>query len=172
MAATEDSGRPGQEQRVGRSRFVVPHESFDWYVRGMALSALACGSFVGVASWYYHQHLFEALGLAQQAGWPELVNQYARLSMLSAGVVTVASALFITLISMFLFHRIVGPIYRLKMHMIAVCNGEEVSELHFRHNDQLSDVSEVYNKLLLSLDVVQPEKPADDTASPEPETTA
>lgn len=149
----------GSNQRIGRSRFVVPHSSFDWYVRGMALSALACGAFVGFASWFYHQQLFAALGLSNQAGWPELVGQYSRLSFMAAGIVTVMSALFITLMSMFLFHRIVGPVYRMKLHMQSILNGEEVTAMRFRSTDQLSDVNELYNQLLVSLDVIPPEKP-------------
>ncbi len=152
--------------RIGLSRFMVPHASFDWYVRGIGLSALAFGALTGIASWAYHMQLFDALGLSGHAGWPELVAQYGRLSMLAAGIVAVTMAIFITLVSMFLFHRIVGPVYRLKQHMIAVANGEEVRALRFRDGDQLADVGEVYNQLLASLDVIEHEKPEQDATAP------
>ncbi len=145
--------------RVGLSRFMVPHSSFDWYVRGIGLSALAFGLLTGLASWGYHMQLFDALGLAGQAGWPELVAQYGRLSMLASGVVAVTMSIFITLVSMFLFHRIVGPVYRLKQHMIAVANGEDVRPLRFREGDQLADVGDVYNQMLAALDVIDADKP-------------
>lgn len=153
--------------RLGRSRFVVPHAAFDWYVRAMALSALACGAFTGLASWVYHLELFDALGLASQAGWPELVTQYGRLSLIAGGIVMVTTALFMTLISMFLFHRVVGPIYHMKQHMIAVSNGEDVNPLKLRDTDQLADVCEVYNQLLVALDVIDAEKPEPAAASSE-----
>ena len=146
--------------RLGRSRFIVPHAAFDWYVRGIALAALVCGAFTGLASWVYHLQLFDALGLGQQAAWPELATQYGRLSLMAGGVVMVTTAIFMTLISMFLFHRIVGPIYRLKQHMIAVSNGEDVAALRLRDTDQLADVCDVYNQMLVALDVIEPEKPA------------
>lgn len=154
--------RSTQNFRLGRSRFIVPHAAFEWYVRGIALAALVCGAFTGLASWVYHLELFDALGLGNQAGWPELATQYGRLSLMAGGVVMITMALFMTLISMFLFHRIVGPIYRLKQHMIAVSNGEDVSALRLRDTDQLADVCEVYNKMLLALDVIADDKPEPD----------
>jgi hypothetical protein len=152
--ATERS----KNARIGISRFMVPHASFDWYVRGIGLSALGFGVVTGITSWAYHMELFDALGLASQPGWPELVAQYGRLSMLAAGAVAVTMAMFITLVSMFLFHRIVGPVYRLKLHMIAVANGEDVQPLRFRDGDQLADVGDAYNQLLVALDVLDADK--------------
>jgi len=125
----------------------------------MAFSALGCGVFVGLVSWLYHMQLFDALGLAHQAGWPELVAQYGRLSMLAAGVTAVATSLFITVVSTFSFHRIVGPVLNLKQHIIAVTNGEPVQPLCFRATDQLSDVSDLYNRMMVALDVLDEEKP-------------
>jgi len=163
--ATPSSEHNPQNARIGLSRFMVPHESFEWYVRGIGLSALAFGVLTGVASWGYHLQLFDALGLSNQAGWPELVAQYGRLSLLAAGIVSVVMAMFITLVSMFLFHRVVGPVYRLKQHMIAVANGEDVRALRFRDGDQLADVGDVYNQLLVALDVIDADKSDEATDS-------
>jgi methyl-accepting chemotaxis protein len=164
MAENDDAPRTANH-RVGLTRFMVPHAAFDWYVRGIALSALGFGALTGVVSWGYHLQLFDALGLGHQAGWPELVAQYGRLSLLAAGVVSVTSAMFITVVAMFLFHRIVGPVYRMKQHMIAVANGEEVRALRFRDTDQLADVCDVYNRMLVALDVIDEEKPEDAPAT-------
>jgi len=164
------SERGFKNVRVGRSRFIVPHAAFDWYVRGIALAALVCGAFTGLASWVYHLELFDALGLGNQAGWPELASQYGRLSLMAGGVVMITMALFMTLISMFLFHRIVGPIYRLKQHMTAVANGEDVEPLRLRDTDQLADVCDVYNQMLVALDVIDSAKP--EAATPPPATSA
>ncbi len=161
-----DDAQQGSNYRVGLTRFMVPHASFDWYVRGIGLSALAFGALTGIVSWGYHMQLFDALGLAHQAAWPELVAQYGRLSLLAAGAGAVTMAMFITLVSMFLFHRIVGPVYRLKQHMIAVANGEDVRPLRFRDGDQLADVCDVYNQLLVSLDVIEAEKPDEGPTPP------
>jgi hypothetical protein len=150
------------DRRIGLSSFVVPHQSFDWYVRGIAVSALATGALFGVLTWIYHRQLLDSLGLSSQGNWPELMAQYDRLSLIAAGVVTVASAVFITLISMFLFHRIVGPIYRLKLHMLHVLEGGPgIEPLRFRDTDQLADVCELYNQLLHSLDLVDPKPDAE-----------
>lgn len=119
-------------------------------------------------TWIYHRRLLDALGLSSQGNWPELIAQYDRLSLIAAAVVTVASAVFITLISMFLFHRIVGPIYRLKLHMLQVLEGGPgIGPLRFRDTDQLADVCVLYNQLLHSLDAIDPKPDAESAPLPE-----
>ena len=45
-------------------------------------------------------------------------------------------------------HRIVGPIYRLKMHMRKVLNGENPGKLFFRKNDYFQEVADQLNEVL------------------------
>lgn len=153
-------------RRIRISRFVVPHDSFDWYTRGIAITTLATGSLLALCTWLYHQQLFSAMGLREVAEYPEVLDQYARLSLIGTGVVVLVATLYITMMAGFLFHRVAGPIYRLRLHMLAAANGEPVGELRLRSKDQLGDLCEAYNQLLHSVDLVEA-KPLEETAKPD-----
>jgi methyl-accepting chemotaxis protein len=151
-------------RRLGMTRFIVPHDSFDWYTRGIAITTLATGSLLAGATWIYHQQLFNAMGLRDVAEHPEVLDQYARLSLMSTGVVVLVASLYITMMAGFLFHRVAGPIYRLRQHMLTVARGEPVEALSLRAKDQLGDLCDAYNQLLQSQDLIEP-KPLEE-ASP------
>jgi methyl-accepting chemotaxis protein len=142
-------------QRIGMTRFIVPHESFEWYLRGIGVTALATGAILGISSWLYHQRLFQAMGLSELAD-PAIVEQFTRLSMISTVIIMLTSALYITLMAGFLFHRVAGPVFRMKRHMQSVIDGEQTGELKLRATDQLGDLCVTYNQLLYTLEAIEP----------------
>lgn len=144
--------------RIGLTRFFVPHPSFNWYIRTVGLGALATGAFFAVSGWFYHQALFDALGLSEiltQLEMSDAVGRYYRTSLVIGVVVTFASTIFVVVISSYVFHRIVGPVYRLQQHMNAIIDGAQPTELHFRASDQLQDVRETFNALMAKLEVLE-----------------
>jgi methyl-accepting chemotaxis protein len=52
----------------------------------------------------------------------------------------------ITLGGLLLSHRISGPLYRLKQHMLAIARGDKVERLKFRDGDFFQDLAETFNK--------------------------
>lgn len=144
-----------ENKRSSLSRWIVPHESFQWYMRGIGITALMTGVVLGLGSWLYHQRLFQAVGLIDIAD-PATIAQFTRLSLISTGIVSLMSGLYITLVAGFLFHRIAGPIYHLKQHMRDVIDGNASDELRLRTTDQLSDLCMTYNQLLYSLEAIEP----------------
>jgi hypothetical protein len=153
------------DRRFGLSRFIVPHESFEWYTRVIAGSTLAVGALLGVATWVYHQKLVGALGLDQLVGSSQVLEQYNRYSLLATGVMILAAVVYVTLISMFIYHKVAGPVYRLKLHMLAVIDGQDVPEMRLRSTDQLSDICDTYNQMLYTLEVIEP-KPLEEAKTP------
>jgi len=149
-------------QRYGLSRFFVPHESFDWFTRGMGIAAFLTALLLAGAMWVYQVRLFDALGLFDLVERPDLIDRYVRLSLISNGVMVISAALYITMMAAFFFHRIAGPIYRIQIHMQSVIDGEPVEELRLRKTDQLGELCEKYNQLLYTLDVIEP-KPLNET---------
>lgn len=150
------------QKRFGMSRFIVPHESFHWFLRSIGITALLTGGVLGVSSWLYHQRLFEATGVGQLAQ-PELVWEFNRLSLVSTALIALSSALYIAAIAAFLFHRVAGPIYRVKLHMQGIIDGAPTAELRLRSTDQLSDLCATYNQLLYTLDLIE-SKPLQETS--------
>jgi len=171
MESTEHA-QPSRNHRFGLTRFIVPHPSFDWYMRSIGITALAAGALLGLGSWLYHQELFAALGMSQLTEQPALLERYARLSMISMGMVGLGAAVSITLVAGFLLHRITGPVYHLQKHMRGIIDGQPMGELQFRKTDQLDDLRDTYNQLLHSLDLIEPkpmeESGADLGTSPNP----
>jgi hypothetical protein len=138
-------------RRLGLTRFFVPDASFRWYTRSVGVGALGVGSFFGALSWWYHRRLLDSLGLFESQGDPAIaqaVSDYALYSVAITAVASVGITLFVTLLSLFLLHRITGPIYRLKQHMLGIMMGRPASEVAFRKVDQLADLSATFNEFL------------------------
>jgi hypothetical protein len=151
-------------RRTGLTRFVVPHDSFKWYTRSIALSTLATGAGLAVAMWIYSQHLYTAIGLPPMVDDPAALATYTRLSLISTAVVVVVGTLYITMVSAYLFHRVAGPVYRIEQHMLDVIGGQPVTPLRFRDGDQLVELAATYNQLLQSFDLFEP-KPLEEIKS-------
>ena len=103
-------------RRYGLTRFIVPHDTFKWYTRSIALSTLATGAISRPA--IYSQKLYEAMGLPPMAQDPSMLADYNRFTMITIAVVVVVGTLYITTISA--PHRVVG-VYRFE-HRMKTCS--------------------------------------------------
>jgi len=54
----------------------------------------------------------------------------------------------LAIIVIFISHRIAGPLYRLKMYMEKVENGDYSVKLKFRKNDSIHDVADSFNRMV------------------------
>jgi len=54
----------------------------------------------------------------------------------------------LAVIVIFISHRIAGPLYRLKMYMEKVENGDYSVKLKFRKNDSIHDVADSFNRMV------------------------
>jgi HAMP domain-containing protein len=54
----------------------------------------------------------------------------------------------LAIIVVFISHRIAGPLYRLKMYMEKVENGDYSVKLNFRKNDAIHDIAESFNRMV------------------------
>jgi sensor histidine kinase YesM len=148
-------------RRLALTRFVVPHETFRWYTRTIAISTLTTGLLLALSMWIYSNRLYNAMGLPPMAQDPEVLAQYNHFTMLTTALVVVLGTLYITAVSAFLFHRVAGPVYRIELHMKDVLDGYAVEPLRFRDHDQLSELAETYNQLLYKLEVIEPKPDAE-----------
>jgi len=145
-------------RRIGRTRFFVPDPSFRWYIRGVGFGTLGIGAFFGVLSWWYNRRLLESLGVFDAGGNPGLqqaISDYATYSIVIGAIAAVGIVLFVTLLSLFLLHRISGPVYRLKQDMLGMMMGKPPKEVRFRREDQLSDLSATFNEFMRHLGLLE-----------------
>lgn len=143
---------PSQNARFGKSRYLVPHPLYNWYMLRIGLAALLIGAAIGSGSWLYHRKIIDATGLYLFVGDPAQQTYYNALLLLMTVAMSVAvTVVFFLLFGGFLFHRVSGPIYRMHKHMQEIIEGAEVTTLQLREHDQLKDVVVSYNQLLQRL---------------------
>ena len=146
------------QRRIGLTRFFVPDAAFRWYVRSIAFGTLGIGAFFATLAYWYHRRLLESLGVFDSGGNPALqqaYSDYASYSIIIGAIACVGAVLFATLLSSFLLHRISGPVYRLKQHMLGIMMGKQPTEVRFRKEDQLSDLSATFNEFLRHLGLLE-----------------
>ncbi len=163
--ADKDELEAKVNKRTRLSRFMVPHGSHRWFSQSIAIGAVVTGAFLGATSWLFHHEVLATIGFDVGSLDPAVMEQFNRLTVVSTAVVFLTSALYMTVVAGFLFHRVAGPIYSLSEHMKCVLRGEQVGELEFRKTDQLNDLKQLYNQLLYELEVL--DKPLEPTPAPE-----
>ena len=137
------------DRRFGPTRFFVPDSSFGWFMRAIGLGSMGIGAFFGALSCWYHQRLLMSLGILEvldEPGVRETVSQFAFYSVIITAIASVGTVLFVSVLALFLIHRITGPIYRLKQHMLGMTMGKAPRELSFRKDDQLASLSAAFNE--------------------------
>jgi len=141
-----------QNRRIGMQRYIAPHPSYGWYVRTLAIFALLGGLVLGGASWLHQQQMLNALGLEQIVSDPDALKaQSLNMLVFSVTLSGIAFSCFVLVVGAFFFHRVAGPVYRIKSHMLELLDDKPARPLTLRKQDQLQDVAEVYNQLLTKL---------------------
>lgn len=162
-----------RDRRISLTRFFVPDPAFRWFATAIALGSAGIAGFFGTLSWWYHRRIIGTLDGAQ-LGDPSAARQsiefLSHSSVTIIAVAAVGTALFTTLLALFLIHRITGPAYRLRRHMLGIVMGREPTRLAFREGDQMSDLGAAYNELMGHLGLV--ERTAPGVASPSPDPAA
>ena len=151
-----------RERRVGLTRFLVPDPAFGWFMRSVVMVAIISGACFGGILWWYHGKLLDLLGLYElidQPGVHEMMSDYARVSLVVTGITMIGAAGFVMLTSTFLLHRIVGPVYRIKMHMMDLMEGGTPRPVRLREGDKLVDLAGCFNEFLVHTGVIEGQAP-------------
>lgn len=147
--------------RFGKSRYMVPHPLYNWYMMRIGFVALLIGAAIGSGSWLYQRKIIDATGLYIFVGDSSQLTYYnGALFLMTVAMSIAVTVVFFLLLGGFLFHRVSGPIYRIHNHMQGLIDGKPVTTLKLRQEDQLQDVVETYNQLLQHMSPVA-EKPQD-----------
>ena len=151
-----------RDRRRGVTPFLVPDPAFGWFLRSSALVAITSAACFGGLLWWYHGKLLDLLGLYElidQPGVHEMMSDYAGLSLVVTGIAMVGMAGFVILTSMFLLHRIVGPAYRIKLHMMDLMAGGTPRPVRLREGDKLADLAGCFNEFLVHAGVIEAQGP-------------
>jgi sensor histidine kinase YesM len=150
-----------KNRRTGLSRFFVPHPTYAWHVKAFALYALLAGVVLGGIIWLHQLQMIKSIGLEELAINPDALEAHTlKMLIFSVTLSGIAFSCFTLVVGAFFFHRICGPIYRLKNHMLDILNSQQqVQSLKLRKTDQLQDIVEIYNALLFKLEVLKDDHP-------------
>ncbi|KPK72216.1 hypothetical protein AMJ87_05435 [candidate division WOR_3 bacterium SM23_60] len=83
---------------------------------------------------------------------PELIDSLTRQSLwpvVITGIVLLIASLWALILAT---HKIYGPLYRLRVYIKKLCDGEPTDELRFRRGDAMHGLKEIYNDLRKSLE--------------------
>ena len=83
---------------------------------------------------------------------PELIDSLTKQSLwpvVITGIVLLIASLWALILAT---HKIYGPLYRLRVYIKKLCDGEPTDELRFRRGDAMHGLKEIYNDLRKSLE--------------------
>jgi len=83
---------------------------------------------------------------------PELVNELLNQSVwpvVIIGIILLLACLWALILAT---HKIYGPLYRLRMYIKKLCDGEPTDELRFRRGDAIHGLKEIYSDLRKSIE--------------------
>ena len=69
----------------------------------------------------------------------------------TVAIVTILVGLASIIVTLFVSHKIAGPLYRFKKVLKALAEGDFSSDFKIRHLDQLQDVADVFNNMISKL---------------------
>ena len=68
-------------------------------------------------------------------------------NLITLGLITLASIL----VTLFVSHKIAGPLYRFELEINQIAEGDLTRKIHLRQNDQITDIAKCLNKMTGSL---------------------
>jgi methyl-accepting chemotaxis protein len=112
---------------------------------------VAIGSLFVVAAVYWLARNTTTVGIIDGRVAVHTTAEYLLPLMLQTVAIQLAVVSFFTIImTLFVSHKIAGPLYRLKATLRALGNGN-LRLMHLRHRDQLQEVASSYNEALEKL---------------------
>ncbi len=100
-------------------------------------------------------------------GLQDEIGRQQLLTALAVGAVLLGHVTLVVWLGLIASHRVAGPLYRLKQAMKQVAAGDMGVRIRLRRKDQLTDVADIFNRMMNALTVEEKELGApEDTAAP------
>ncbi len=140
------------ERRRGITRFIVPHPSYNWYVKYTFLGSAATAALLAGGLYWYRGVLetrMRTSGVAEelQPVVQAFIHDFFSMSLMMLAVLVVC----VLILSGFLFHKVAGPVYRINAHLRKVRSTGKAEDLHLRQFDQFHDLAMLLNQAFRSV---------------------
>ena len=130
--------------------FINPKFQLSFIAYNLGTSLILCGVFYGAIRYAFGQlHT-----LAVEAGLPEddgiflFLAEHTHHINKVFGVTFLITVVVLTLLGIYLSHKVAGPLYRFHSHLTRVSRGDEPTPVHFRDGDYFQELAQAYNATL------------------------
>ena len=149
--SSETTGNPSTERRPTRRRMRIVDKPFQYRLISLLAAIWAANSAFTVAIFYFYQeHLLTFYDLFPRAGTRPAVPLHA-LFPLSIAAAFLFGLAMVVILGVYLTHHIAGPLYRIKVSLRRLAQGDLNFKIKFRHRDFLLDFPGYFNTALNNL---------------------
>ncbi len=132
--------------KLQRRNYIV-HKKFQFRMLGLLLILVfAATLFTTLVNHYFF--LSSIVNFIEQYGQPPTGGELIIASTRPLFIILPIAFLVLAVVCIFVSHRIAGPLYRLKMFMEKVQNGDYTVNLRFRKGDAIHDVADCFNQMV------------------------
>ena len=132
--------------KLQRRRYIT-HKKFQFRMTGMLLLLVLLATLVTTLVNHYFL-LSSIVDFTMEHGRGPTGMELFVASLRPLVIILPVVFVFLGIIVIFISHRIAGPLYRLKMFMEKVENGDYSVQLKFRKNDAIHDIADSFNRMV------------------------
>ncbi len=149
---TQAESKPEEGRKPNRRRRLIVDKAFQYRLIGLLLSIWAANSlFFSIILYYFYQgHILRFYHLVPRSGMVPLLSAPVLFSV-AIGFILCFGMVLVGIIGVYLSNQIAGPLYRVKLSLNRVREGDVNFEIQFRDRDFLEDFPGYFNGMLDSL---------------------
>ena len=132
--------------KLQRRNYIV-HKKFQFRMLGLLLILVLAATLITTLINHYF-FLSSIVNFIEQHGRPPTGSELIIASTKPLFIILPVAFIIIGIFCVFISHRIAGPLYRLKMFMEKVQNGDYTVHLRFRGGDAIHDVADSFNQMV------------------------
>ena len=152
MSSQTDSNPQQKNWAHRRRRRYIVDKPFQYRLIGLLLAIWAANSifFSIILFYFYEGHIQRFYNLVPREGIAPLLSAPV-LFTVALGFIAVFGLIMVGIIGMYMSNQIAGPIYRVKLSLNRVSEGDVNFEIRFRDRDFLKDLPGYFNNMLRGL---------------------
>ena len=152
MTTHVESSPSTERRKPNRRRRLIVDKPFQYRLIGLLLAIWAANSlFFSIILYYFYQgHILRFYHLVPRTGMVPLLSAPVLFSVAIAFILCFGMVL-VGIIGVYLSNQIAGPLYRVKLSLNRVREGDLNFEIQFRDRDFLEDFPGYFNGMLESL---------------------
>ena len=149
---TQAESSPTTGGPKNRRRQLIVDKSFQYRLIGLLLAIWTANSlFFSIILYYFYQgHILRFYHLVPRTGMVPLLSAPMLFSV-AIGFILLFGMVLVGIIGIYLSNQIAGPLYRVKLSLTRVTEGDVNFEIRFRDRDFLEDFPGYFNGMLESL---------------------